>query len=119
MPPWRHYFWETLDSSDAPGNRQFDSGTGEWSFGGPFLNHTTHKVGDDESSEIDDCMGPSTEICGQVEAVRHAGAIWPNWIYPYIPWGPNSNTVAAFIDRESNVDFDEPDDALGWDFPIP
>jgi len=54
-----------------------------------------------------------------VDAVRRAGASWPNWTIYYIPWGPNSNTVAAYIDYASEVGFDEPEDALGWESVTP
>jgi RHS repeat-associated protein len=110
--PERHYFWETLDSGDQPGNRQFDSGT--WSF--PWLNETTAKIDDTESDPPSNKLGPSTEYCDKVEAVRKAGAAWPNDSIVYWPPGPNSNTVASFINILSGVNFPEPPDSEGWTF---
>ena len=107
----RHYFWETLDSGDQPGNRQFDSGEDE----DGYLNHTTAKTDDNESDPpAYPPIGPSTEVCRRVADVRSAGAAWPNWIFGYWWTGPNSNTVAGYINNFSGVGFNQPPDSLGW-----
>jgi RHS repeat-associated protein len=98
----RHYFWETLDAGDQPGNRQFDSSESERF----FLNERTDRLGDDESSAFFKHWGSSTELCDSVSAVRAAGAAWPNWIEHWLPWGPNSNTVASFINTNTFIQTD-------------
>jgi RHS repeat-associated protein len=113
--PYRHYFWETLDSGDQPGNRQFDSGESE----GGFLNHTTARTAKDTESDPPAYppIGPSTEACRRVDDVRNAGAAWPNWTISYSFFGPpNSNTVASYINNFSGVGYNEPPNAWGWDW---
>jgi hypothetical protein len=112
IPNQSHYFWETIDGGK---NKQFNSGQGQLNFWGLYLNSVTDKRGDSEFWEPQNQKGPSTEYCDKVDAVRLAGDVWPNWVVPFVPIGPNSNTVASFINNASGVNFPEPPDDLGWD----
>lgn len=102
---FRHYFWETK----IDGQQQFDSGTGQWG----FLNHTTHKDGDDETS-LAFYQRKGTEFCQRAQFVRNAGAAWPNWTLPYTFVWLNSNTVVSFINYASTIDLNQPPHSLGW-----
>lgn len=109
-----HTFWQTIY-----GGTRYDSGTEGLSFYGLFLNHVTDKTDDNDKppNELEWSLGFSTGLCPKASFERQVANSWPNWtIHYHLYPGPNSNTVASWINYTAGLNASPPPGALGWWF---
>lgn len=114
--PWAHAYWYTqIGSSTGTDSGEATLHGAQGPLG--FLNHYP-----DFSDDLDDVnrrvarAQTGTGWCPLAFSVRSAGTQWPNYRFDYrfFP-GPNSNTVAAFIDFHSGA-FWGPPEGTGYNF---